>query len=148
MANEEHLLTPYRSVGMLRLYAYPRSQTATGTFARHPGPADTAHVDLWLAAWPRDCASNSRNVRRRAAGGTRGALSRAAAAGRARVGFGKVGNFAEQSKGTILFTDVRGTQTAGEGNDEVEEAGGCHRADSGTRSGKELGLCSDAGGKR
>src|SRR5579859_274633 len=140
-------LTSYPSGGMLRLYVYPRRQRPAGTFARDAGPADPAHVDLWIAARPRDCSRDSRNVRRRAAGGTRGALSRAAAAGRARLDFGQVGNFAEQSQGAILFADVRGTRTTGEGNDEMEAAGGSHRTDSGIRSGRGLSPCSDASEK-
>jgi hypothetical protein len=57
-------LTSYPNAGMLRLYVYPGSQRPPGTLARHPGSADPAHTDLWIAAWPRDRAQSNKRPRK------------------------------------------------------------------------------------
>src|SRR5205823_5211419 len=67
--------------------------------------------------------------------GTRGALSRTATAGGARLDFREVGNLHEQPQGAVLLPDCCGPQAAGERNEQVEAIDGGDRADSRVREG-------------
>src|SRR2546429_5202882 len=78
-------LTSYPSERSVGLNVYPRRARTAGTAARHLGPADLAHADLWSAARPRHRARHPANVRRRAPCGARRALPRAPPAGGARL---------------------------------------------------------------
>src|SRR5437016_5979057 len=78
-------LTSYPSERSVGLNVYPRRARTAGTAARHLGPADLAHADLWSAARPRHRARHPANVSRRAPCGARRALPRPPAARGARL---------------------------------------------------------------
>src|SRR5208282_3071163 len=55
-------LTSYPGIRMLGLYVYPRNRKTAGIAAGHPGSADLAHADFWIAARPRDRARDPADV--------------------------------------------------------------------------------------
>src|SRR5215472_2494232 len=89
-------------------------------------------------------ARHSTNIGRRVARGARRAASGSAPFRGARVDFREVRGFIQQSRGAGLFATSGGGEAVGEGNDQVEAAGGGWTD---SRSGSEGGLkpCSGAG---
>src|SRR5271157_5335515 len=122
-------------VWILGLYVYPKGKRTAGTFARHAGPADPPHADLWPAARAGHWARHSADVRGRTAGRARGPLPRAPTPGRARLDRGRVGDLREQPQGSLLHAHATGPQTSRQGNNQVAATGGGHRQGSGARGG-------------
>src|SRR6267143_2416519 len=100
-------LTSYPEARIFGLYVYPRYKRTIGIAAGHTGSADLAQVDLWIAARARDRPRHPGNVGKRTARRAWRSLSRASAAGRARLDLGEVGSFFQQPQGAVLFADRR-----------------------------------------
>src|SRR5271170_2523373 len=110
------------------------------TAARDAGLADFADVALGSAARVRDCARDSRELRRRPAGGYRLAVSGAAPAGAAEIDRGGVEDFGEQPARAGVPAERDGEEEAGGGAVEVGADFAGDRGHSGTCRRGERGM--------
>src|SRR5271156_4969016 len=110
------------------------------TAARDAGLADFADVALGSAARVRDCAGDSRELRRDIAGGYGFAVSGAAPAGAVEIDRGGVESFREQPARAGIPAERGGEEEAGGGAVEVGADFAGDRGDSGTRRRGERGM--------
>src|SRR5580658_4615522 len=140
-------LISYPNVCILGLDVYPSDQRTARTAPRHARPVDPAYVDLWIPARSRDRTRSPADFGGRIASGTRRTVSRAPAAGGARLDFCQVGNLFKYPKSPLLLADRGRPQTTCKGDCQVEACGSSHRADTRPRKGG-LVQCSDGSGRQ